>query len=203
MLFHVSPIPVEVSTPKTPMDALAQWFQPHAITLDLDVAGKRDALQAVSAMFERSRGIDGAATFRALWRREMAASTGLGNGFAVPHARIAGITEPLTAYLRTRRPLDFAAADGKHVAELFVILVPADGDNAKHLGLLALVAEAFSDRSFRRYLAAAADAQGVRSAFSWWIDRASSRATDAPKESRRAPPAIGPRDDPPPGPDRR
>ena len=93
--------------------------------------------------------------FRALWRRELAASTGVGNGFAIPHARITGITEPVTVYVRTKTPVDFAASDRKRVVEFFVILVPADGDNARHLQLLAQVAEVFSDRNFRVRLAAA------------------------------------------------
>ena len=107
--------------------------------------------------------------FRALWRRELAGSTGVGNAFAIPHARITGISEPLTAYVRLKTPLDFAAPDRKRVSELFVILVPAEGAAEAHLQLLALVAEAFSDRAFRARLATASDPEDVRSTFLQWI----------------------------------
>jgi PTS system nitrogen regulatory IIA component len=162
------------------METVTQWLCPQSIELDLDVPNGWEALREVSAMIERSRHLSAPPIFRALWRREMAASTGVGNGFAIPHARIAGIVEPITAYVRTKSALEFAAPDGKRVSELFVILVPADGDNEKHLQLLALVAEAFSNTGFRTRLAAAADPQDVQLAFSRWIGERQRDADEAP-----------------------
>ena len=151
------------------METVTQWLCPQQIELDVDVPSRREALRAVSAMIERSQGLCAPPVFRALWRREMAGSTAVGNGFAIPHARITGNAAPVTVYMRTKAPLNFAAPDGMRVSELYVILVPADGDRAEHLQLLALVAEAFSDRDFRACLAAASAPQDVRSAFSQWI----------------------------------
>jgi PTS system nitrogen regulatory IIA component len=153
------------------MDPVLQWSSPQEIALDLDVSSRWEALRAVSAEIERSRGLSAPPIFRALWRREQAASTALGKSFALPHARIAGIAEPVTVYARTRTPIDFAAPDHRSVSELFVLLVPSDADNAKHLQLLALVAEMFSDDAFRTRLLQASDAASIRSIFKRWIDR--------------------------------
>ena len=68
----------------------------------------------------------------------------------------------------------FDAPDGKPVSSLLVIMVPADGATDDHLQLLALVAQAFSDPSFRARLAAASDAAEVAAVFSQW-------APDGPK----------------------
>jgi len=160
------------------MDSVTQWLCPQEVELDLDVPSKWEALRAVSAGLERSHRLSAPGVFRALWRRETAASTGVGNGFAIPHARITGIAEPVTAYVRTKAPLRFAAPDGKPVSELFVILVPADGANEKHLQLLALVAEAFLDRKFRARLAAASNPQDVRAEFARWVDARPSGAIE-------------------------
>jgi PTS system nitrogen regulatory IIA component len=162
------------------METVVQWLCPQSIELDLDVPDRWEALREVSAMIERLRRLSAPPIFRALWRREMAASTGVGNGFAIPHARIAGIVEPITAYVRTKSPLEFAAPDGKRVSELFVILVPADGDNEKHLQLLALVAEVFSNREFRARLTAAMDPQDVHAAFSQRIRERQRDANESP-----------------------
>jgi PTS system nitrogen regulatory IIA component len=151
------------------MDESTQGLCPQEIQLDLDVPDRREALQAVSAMVARARTVSAPPVFRALWRREQAGSTGMGNAFAIPHARITGITEPVTAYVRLKTPLDFAAPDRKRVSELFVILLPAEGADEAHLQLLALVAEAFADGAFRARLASASDPQDVRSTFSLWI----------------------------------
>ncbi len=139
------------------METVTQWLCPQQIELDVDVPDRREALRAVSVMIARANGLSAPPVYRALWRREMAGSTGMGNGLAIPHARITGITEPVTAYLRMRVPLNFAAPDGKRVSELYVILVPAEGARTEHLQLLAMVAEAFSDREFHARLAAQSD----------------------------------------------
>jgi PTS system nitrogen regulatory IIA component len=99
-------------------------------------------------------------------------------GDAFPHARIGGIADPVTVYVRLKAPVDFAAPDGKRVSELFVILVLTDGDNAKHLQLLSLVAEVFSDSGFRVRLGAATEPQEVQSAFSEWISEKQLGATE-------------------------
>jgi PTS system nitrogen regulatory IIA component len=115
------------------MEAAMQWLCPQQIELDVDVPDRREALRAVSAMIARAKGLSAPPVYRALWRREMAGSTGVGDGLAIPHARIAGITEPVTAYLRMKVPLNFAAPDGRRISELYVILVPAEGACTEHL----------------------------------------------------------------------
>lgn len=159
------------------METATQWLCPQQIELDVDVPGRQEALRAVSVTIARTKGLHAPPIYRALWRREMAGSTAMGNGFAIPHARITGIAEPVTVYLRTRSLLNFAAPDGKRVSELYVILVPAEGAHAEHLQLLATVAEAFSDRDFRARLAAAWNPRAVRSAFSQWIGERQRGAT--------------------------
>jgi len=154
---------------KIETNATPQWSLPDEVVLDLDVANRWEALRAISAMIERSRGLSAPPAFRALLRREQAASTALGRGFALPHARVEGVTEPVTVYVRTRRPIGFAAPDHRPVAELLVILVPNDADNAKHLQLLALVAEMFSDYGFRTRLLGAREVSSVRSTFADWL----------------------------------
>jgi PTS system nitrogen regulatory IIA component len=168
--YHPTPVATQSRlSASASRNAIAATLTPTDIFLDLDVPNRCGALRAVSAMIERSQRLSAPPVFRALWRREKAGSTGVGDGFGIPHARITGITDPVTVYVRLKAPVDFAAPDGKRVSELFVILVPTDGDNARHLQLLSLVAEAFSDRGFRVRLGAATDPQDVQSAFSEWV----------------------------------
>ncbi len=161
------------------METAMHWLCPQQIELDVDVPGRREALRAVSVMIARAKGLSAPPVYRALWRREMAGSTGMGDGLAIPHARIAGITEPVTAYLRMRVPLNFATQDGKRVSELYVILVPAEGARTEHLQLLAMVAEAFSDREFHARLAAQSTPRAIRSTFTQWIGERQLRASTA------------------------
>lgn len=144
---------------------IATWLQPQDILLDVEVRDPRHALEVAAETIGRAHGIDPAPIFRALWRREQAASTALGEGFAIPHARISGIARPLTLFMRTKLAIAFDAPDGEPVSDLLFIMVPPDGANDDHLKLLALVVRLFSDRVFRAELHGAPQATAAADAF--------------------------------------
>jgi PTS system nitrogen regulatory IIA component len=148
---------------------VAQWLLPQDIALDVDVWDRRRALEWAASRIGQANGLDPAPILRALSRREQVGSTALGQGIAIPHARIAGISRPLTLFMRPKMAMEFDAPDGKPVSNLLVIMVPADGDTEDHLHLLALVAEAFSDTAFRGKLSAASSAPEVASVFERWV----------------------------------
>ena len=142
---------------------VAPWLQPLDILLDAQVSDGPNAIDVLASAVGRVQGLESAPLFRALMRRELAGSTGLGNGFAIPHARIGGIERPITMFMRTKLAIPFHAPDGKPVSLFLGILTPSEGVKEDHLILLALVAELFSDKAFRDSLhrtldpAAAAD----------------------------------------------
>jgi PTS system nitrogen regulatory IIA component len=156
---------------------IATWLQPQDILFDVDVRDRSRALEVVAAAVCRARGIDPAPVFRALWRREQAGSTALGEGLAIPHARIGGIARPTTVFIRTKLAIAFNAPDGKPVSQLLAIMVPEDGARDDHLQLLALVARLFSDRGFRAQLDNAADAAAAADAFRAGVARVTSASS--------------------------
>jgi PTS system nitrogen regulatory IIA component len=91
-----------------------------------------------------------------LRQRERLASTALGHGVAIPHARFAGLDRARGAFVLLDRPVPFAAADSRAVDLVFAMAVPED-DVAGHLAHLGEVAERFSDAGFRDSLRAAGD----------------------------------------------
>jgi PTS system nitrogen regulatory IIA component len=156
---------------------IATWLQPQEILLGVDVRDRTHALEVVGAEIGREHGLEPGAIFRALWRREQAASTGLGEGFAIPHARIVGIARPLTLFMRTKVAIAFDAPDRKPVSQLLAIMVPVDGAKDDHLQLLALVSQLFSDRAFRKQLDSASDAVAAAVAFRAGIARLTAAST--------------------------
>ena len=144
---------------------IATWLQPQDILLEADVRDRSHALEVAATAIGHAHGLDPAPIFRALWRREQVGSTALGEGFAIPHARIGGIARPITLFMRTKLAIAFDAPDGKPVSHLLVIMVPADGAKDDHLQLLALVAQLFSNRNFRTQLDSAPDVAAAADAF--------------------------------------
>lgn len=146
-------------------------IQPQQFELDVDVPDVKRALERAAEVICGARGLDPAPVFRALWRREQIGSTAIGHGVALPHARIAGIAEPLMLFMRPRYAIDFDAPDGRLVTRIWVILVPADGSAEDHLNLLASVAEACSDDDLRAQLDAAPTADEAARALRDWTHR--------------------------------
>lgn len=63
--------------------------------------------------------------FAEIERREQLGSTGLGEGIALPHARINGLERPLIAFATVKDGVDFDAPDGLPAQLIFLILLPA------------------------------------------------------------------------------
>jgi nitrogen PTS system EIIA component len=146
------------------MNVVSRFLSRGDVVLGLNVPDKRRALEEAALLVETRHHVNHAPIFRALWRREQSGSTGLGHGIAVPHARIAGINEPIVLLVRTKVPIKFGAPDREPVSVLFVILVP-DHATEEHLQLLASVAEMFSDATFRDRLLAATEPAAVQRLF--------------------------------------
>src|ERR1700754_2175687 len=117
---------------------IAAWVEPQEILLDVDVPDRFRALEVVAEAVAQRHGLDSAPIARALWRRERAASTAVGDGFAIPHAQIEGLPRPLTLFMRTTFRIEFDAPDGKPVSDLLAIMVPHDGARHDHLQMLAM-----------------------------------------------------------------
>jgi PTS system nitrogen regulatory IIA component len=150
---------------------IAAWLQPQEILLGVDVRDRKHALEVVGEAVDCSHSLEPGSAFRALWRREQAASTGLGGGFAIPHASVAGITTPLTLFMRPQVAIAFDAPDRQPVSQLLAIVAPVDGAKQDHLQLLALVAQLFSDVDFRRQLDGAHDVAQAADVFRMGIAR--------------------------------
>ncbi|HEY1460985.1 MAG TPA: PTS sugar transporter subunit IIA [Casimicrobiaceae bacterium] len=145
-----------------------EWLRPESVLLDVDASDGKRVLRLAANHFASGNTLHPDVVFRALWRREQVGSTALGTGIAIPHARIPGISRPLTLFMRTREAVAFDAPDGKPISEFLVIMVSADGDTDDHLQLLAMVAARFSNRAFRALLDASATPSQVTTLFSEW-----------------------------------
>jgi PTS system nitrogen regulatory IIA component len=123
-------------------------LSPERISLDLHAGSKKRLLELISEkLADNSSELDQREVFDSLVSRERLGSTGLGEGVAIPHGRVAGIHHVEAAFFRLAKPLAFEAADGKPVDVLFALAVPEEcGED--HLKLLAHIAELFSQPGF-------------------------------------------------------
>ena len=97
---------------------------------------------------------------RVLTEREQLGSTGVGNGVAIPHARVEGLANLLFCFGRSIRGINFDAVDNRPVHLFVVLLTPPDQADG-YLQSLAGVSNLLKDPDNRNTLLQATDVERV------------------------------------------
>jgi len=142
---------------------VSDFFQPEHVVMDLAAPSKLKALQTLSAKAIAALGISEHAVFDPLYAREKLGSTGIGEGIAIPHTRVAGIAKPFGMLARLAKPIDFESIDEVPVDLVFVLLIP-EQDTRDHLNVLAAVARQLRSPDILRRLRRASSAGELYSA---------------------------------------
>jgi len=129
-----------------------------SIVASLAATTREDAVRELAAAVPASRlphGIDAAALAGLVFAREAEISTNLGNGIALPHARCAGLAEPVAVIGHSHEGIAFSEDGGGAVRLFFLLVTPADRPET-HLALLSQVARLVGDPGKREALLKAA-----------------------------------------------
>lgn len=121
---------------------------------------RKQILRTLADAVGAKHGIEGRDIFDAVIERENLGSTSVGEGVAIPHARIEQLKAPIGAFVRLHEGVDFDAIDGRPCDLIFMLLAPI-ASGADHLRALAQVSRAFRNADFRNALRNASDAGAV------------------------------------------
>ncbi|MCK0171090.1 PTS sugar transporter subunit IIA [Aliiroseovarius sp. S1123] len=135
---------------------LASILAPSAVKVLSTVSSKKRLFQDLGDIAADCYGINAEDAFAALSERENLGPTGVGRGVALPHARLAGVTEVTGCFVRVERPFDFDAVDRQPVDLIFALFAPEDS-GVDHLKALALVSRSMRDASICAKLRANTD----------------------------------------------
>lgn len=149
------------------MSTIADLISSEDILLDVSVSGKSNLLEEIGRHMERQHSMPQAWVTAALSRREQVGSTGLGDGVAIPHARVKNLDRIQVAYLRLEAPIPFDSPDGKPVSDILVLLVPTQAAE-EHLKILADATRMFSAKPFRERLQHCGNPLEVKRLFGAW-----------------------------------
>ncbi|GEO15149.1 PTS IIA-like nitrogen regulatory protein PtsN [Microvirga aerophila] len=139
---------------------LLDFLDPQAVLPALRVNGKKQALQELALHAARLTGLDQTAVFEALLQRERLGSTGIGEGIAIPHGKLPGLTRIFGLMARLEKPIEFEALDGQRVDILFLLLAP-EGAGADHLKALSRVARVLREPGLIERVRATRDAAAL------------------------------------------
>lgn len=131
------------------MVTLDQILAPERVRSNVPAGSRKRTLQVLGEIFaDADPELSALSVFDRLVARERLGSTGLGEGCALPHARVPGLGRTLAAFLRLRAGVDFDSPDHEPVDLVFGLLVPEESTD-EHLEILAAVAGVFSDERVR------------------------------------------------------
>lgn len=142
---------------------ITELLAPDQVLPGLRASTKGAVLEDLARRSGIALGLDGDAILAALRKREALGSTGVGNGLAIPHARLDVVGKPFGCFARLRSPIAFDAVDGGAVDLVFLLLLPAAADGAP-LHALACVSRRLRDPDVTATVRGARDAAGVYAA---------------------------------------
>jgi PTS system nitrogen regulatory IIA component len=139
---------------------LTDLVAPNAIIPALRVNSKKQLLHELAAKATELSGQSERAILEVLQQREKLGSTGVGNGIAIPHGKLAKLSKLFGLFARLERAVEFEALDGQPVDLVFLLLAP-EAAGADHLKALARVARLLRDPDVARKLRDSRDAEAL------------------------------------------
>ncbi len=140
---------------------IAEFLNPNAIVPDLTATTKADVLQELSRSLAGGQPqLDAGKVMEVLRDREKLGSTGIGEGVAIPHGKLNGLSQLCASFGVSRGGVDFEAIDGKPT-HLFFALIAPENSAGVHLKALARISRLFKNARFRQSILDARTAEEI------------------------------------------
>lgn len=137
-----------------PLPTLPEALQAGGIFYRIGGSDKESALRNAVEVVRLPDEVDREFLIQVLLAREQLASTGIGDGIAIPHARnpiVLHVDKPLVSLCFLEQPIDFGALDARPVQALFTLISPTI---RAHLHLLSRLLFALRDPEFKALVVA-------------------------------------------------
>jgi len=126
---------------------------------DADVSTKEEALRFISRKALELGLTDNEEGLKAdFLKREGEFSTGLQDGFAIPHAKSDFAKKMGVFYVRCKNGIsDWGTMDDKKVTDLFALIVPKESADNEHLMMISKLATGLLEEDFKKTVKTASD----------------------------------------------
>lgn len=141
---------------------LSDLIDVSAVMPALKANSKKQVLQLLAEKAASITGLPEREIFDTILQRERLGSTGVGNGIAIPHGKLASIDRITGVFARLANPVDFEALDDEPVDLVFLLLAP-EGAGADHLKALSRTARLLRDGDIVAKIRGTTDASAIHS----------------------------------------
>ena len=138
---------------------ITDLLKPEGIKVGATATDQMDAIDQLVALQDASGNINDAAGYKeGILAREAEFSTAVGDGIAIPHAKVAAVKQPGLAAMTVPGGVDWKAPDGQPADLMFMIAAP-EGEANTHLEMLAKLSALLMHADFANALRRAHDAK--------------------------------------------
>lgn len=111
--------------------------------------------QVASLAFHQDRITNPVKVVEGLFQREAQTSTGMIDGFAIPHTQNEAVKIPSIIILRNTDEIEWETLDDSNVKFVLAILIPKHAEDNLHLTILSALSRKLMDERYRKHLMAA------------------------------------------------
>ncbi|TNF88721.1 MAG: PTS IIA-like nitrogen regulatory protein PtsN [Gammaproteobacteria bacterium] len=122
---------------------ISALLSPQSIFIDTEITSKKKLLELIANIVADRTNLSESSIYNNLLNRERLGSTGLGQGFAVPHARVDDLDKTIGCFFRLKQAVNFESPDNRPVDLVFTIIIPEEATE-EHLMILSSLASIFS-----------------------------------------------------------
>ena len=134
---------------------ITELLKQESIGLNEKAESKEQAIDKLVALMEAGGRLKDKDGYKAgILAREGLGSTAIGEGIAIPHAKVEAVAEPGLAAMVLPEGVDYEAFDGSLANLIFMIAAPAEGADV-HLEALARLSTLLMNPGFKEALIAA------------------------------------------------
>lgn len=143
------------------MVALSELLDAQSIQLEMQASRKKEAIaELVDCLARAGKVKDAQAITNELLAQERTASTGIGEGIAIPHVLLPTLSRSMLAFGRHKQGIGFDAIDRRPVFLVFLLLGPRRKPT-EHLQILSKLSRLLHDQELRQGLFDAATPEDV------------------------------------------
>ncbi|KRG09190.1 PTS fructose transporter subunit IIABC [Staphylococcus sp. NAM3COL9] len=161
---------------------ITELLTKDTIAMDLSSTEKSGVIDELVNQLDKADKLNNVTTFKeAIHNRESQSTTGIGEGIAIPHAKVAAVDTPAIAFGKSKAGVDYQSLD-MQPAHLFFMIAAPEGGAQTHLDALAKLSGILMDEKVREDLLHANSPQEVLQI----IDTADDEATEEEEAEAQA-----------------
>lgn len=143
----------------------ADILEEQDIKVGVDINSRNEALQFLAEMAkEQGLATDSEKVYNAYLKREQESTTGMTDGFSIPHAQSDAIKKSKMLILKLNKPIDWNSLDSKPVDVVISFLIPQE-DKSEHLEYLSNTAKLLTHKDFVEKIHAAKTPKEIKALF--------------------------------------